>query len=156
MAIVTLNEWEIAMKTTERIFNALLFEAIALAIIIPFSALISGKGTSELVIVGIALSLYTVVWNYFYNLGFDRVFGANREQRTLKTRILHTFGFEGGLIFISIPTIAWFLQIGWLAAMGLEAVFLIFFFFYSTLFHWCYDKYQPYKTWFSMQATKVK
>ncbi|MBP8119440.1 MAG: PACE efflux transporter, partial [Shewanella sp.] len=124
------------MKTTERIFNALLFEAIALAIIIPVSALISGKGTSELVIVGIALSLYTVVWNYFYNLGFDRVFGANREQRTLKTRILHTFGFEGGLIFISIPTIAWFLQIGWLAAMGLEAVFLIFFFFYSTLFHW--------------------
>lgn len=114
------------MKTTERIFNALLFEAIALAIIIPVSALISGKGTSELVIVGIALSLYTVVWNYFYNLGFDRVFGANREQRTLKTRILHTFGFEGGLIFISIPTIAWFLQIGWLAAMGLEAVFLIF------------------------------
>ncbi|ABN62666.1 hypothetical protein Sbal_3185 [Shewanella baltica OS155] len=57
MAIVTLNEWEIAMKTTERIFNALLFEAIALAIIIPVSALISGKGTSELVIVGIALSL---------------------------------------------------------------------------------------------------
>ncbi|MGI2103282.1 chlorhexidine efflux transporter [Shewanella oncorhynchi] len=51
---------------------------------------------------------------------------------------------------------AWFLQIGWLAAMGLEAVFLIFFFFYSTLFHWCYDKYQPYKTWFTMQATKIK
>ena len=84
------------------------------------------------------------------------IWGKSRATH-FKTRILHTFGFEGGLIFISIPTIMFgFLQIGWFGSMGLEAVFWSFFFFYSTLFHWCYDKYQPYKTWFTMQATKVK
>ena len=56
------------MTRNERIFHAVLFEMIALAIIIPAASLITGKGSSDLAVVGIGLSLYTVVWNYIYNL----------------------------------------------------------------------------------------
>ncbi len=94
--------------------------------------------------VGIGLSLYTVVWNYIYNLYFDKWFGSNREDRSLAMRIGHTLGFEGGLIFLSIPVIAWFLQITLLQALALEAGFLIFFLFYATGFNWAYDKIQPF------------
>lgn len=133
------------MQTKERLFHAVSFEALALAIIIPVTSLITGKGTSDLAIVGVGLSLFTVVWNYFYNIAFDRLCPIAREQRSLKVRILHTFGFEGGLIFITVPTIAWFLGITLLEAIMLEAGFLVFFFFYATGFNWCYDRVQPFK-----------
>ncbi|MDF2152462.1 PACE efflux transporter [Vibrio sp. CAU 1672] len=133
------------MARNERIFHAVLFELIALAIIVPVTSLITGKGSSDLAIVGIGLSLYTVVWNYMYNLYFDKWFGANREERGLAMRIGHTVGFEGGLIFITIPVIAWFLQITLLQALALEAGFLVFFLFYATGFNWAYDRVQPYR-----------
>jgi len=41
-------------------------------------------------------------------------------------RLLHTLGFEGGLIFITIPVISWFLSISILQALLLEAGFLLF------------------------------
>ncbi|MGR5238203.1 PACE efflux transporter [Vibrio alfacsensis] len=132
------------MARNERIFHAVLFELLALAILVPVTSLITGQGSSDLAVVGIGLSLYTVVWNYIYNLYFDKWFGANREERSLAMRIGHTVGFEGGLIFITIPVIAWFLQITLLQALALEAGFLVFFLFYATGFNWGYDKVQPY------------
>lgn len=133
------------MKPKERIFHAVLFELIALSILIPVSAFITGKGTSELALVGIGLSLFTVVWNYYYNILFDRYFGSSREQRSLALRIGHTAGFEGGLIFLTVPSIAWFLGISIFEALVLEAGFLVFFFFYATSFNWLYDRYQPHR-----------
>lgn len=140
------------MQTKERIFHAITFEAVALAIIIPATALITGKATGDLAIVGIGLSLFTVVWNYFYNILFDRWFGSDRSNRSLKMRIGHTFGFEAGLIFLTVPTIAWFLQISIGAALLLEAGFLVFFFFYATGFNMAYDRIQPYKWLFGHKA----
>ena len=143
------------MQTKERIFHAITFEAIALAIIIPGTAMITGKATGDLAIVGVGLSLFTVVWNYFYNVLFDRWFGSDRSSRSLAMRIGHTFGFEAGLIFLTVPTIAWFFQISIGAALLLEAGFLVFFFFYATGFNWCYDRLQPYKKIFGHKASAV-
>ncbi|RJX73735.1 PACE efflux transporter [Vibrio sinensis] len=143
------------MQTKERIFHAMSFEAIALAIIIPTTALITGKAGGDLAIVGIGLSLFTVVWNYIYNVLFDRWFGSNRSERSLALRIGHTFGFEGGLIFITVPAMAWFLNISILAALLLEAGFLVFFFFYATGFNWCYDKVQPYRFLFGQKEQAI-
>ncbi|MCL1138980.1 PACE efflux transporter [Shewanella pneumatophori] len=127
------------MTFKDRVIHAILFEAIALAIIVPAASLFSGKQASSMLAVGVGLSLYTVVWNYFYNIWFDKQFGADRANRTLKTRIGHTFGFEGGIIFITVPVVAWFLEITLLQSLALEAAFLIFFFFYVIAFNWCYD-----------------
>ena len=66
-------------------------------------------------------------------------------------RIGHTAGFEGGLIFITVPSIAWFLQITIGQALLLEAGFLVFFFFYATAFNWGYDRIQPYQRWIQNQ-----
>ncbi|KOO05562.1 PACE efflux transporter [Vibrio nereis] len=133
------------MTSKERVFHAVLFEAIALAIVIPVSAIVTGKGASDIALVGVGLSLFTVFWNYYYNMMFDRLFGQDRVQRSLQKRIAHTLGFEGGLIFITVPVIAWFLGISLMNAMLLEAGFLAFFFFYALAFNWWFDKYQPYK-----------
>lgn len=128
------------MKTKERVFHAIIFELIALAILIPAAAMFSNKDASSLMVVGVGLSLYAVVWNYFYNIWFDKQFGSERATRSLLLRIGHTAGFEFGIIFITVPMIAWFLSISLGAALLMEAAFLIFFFFYAIVFNWCYDK----------------
>ncbi|MCL2913310.1 PACE efflux transporter [Shewanella corallii] len=128
------------MGTKERVFHAVLFEALALSLIIPLTALITGKGTGSLAMVGVGLSFYTVIWNYIYNVWFDKACVVPRDQRSLKTRIAHTMGFEGGLVFVTVPVVAWFLDISLWAALVLEAGFLVFFFFYAMAFNWSYDK----------------
>ncbi|MBD1564759.1 PACE efflux transporter [Vibrio sp. S12_S33] len=135
------------MSVKERIFHAVVFELTALAILIPLSALITGQGSGDLAMVGAGLSLLAVVWNYQYNILFDRLFGSDRSGRSAKIRLLHTTGFEGGLVFVSIPAIAWVLESTLWHALILDIGFLVFFFIYTMLFNWCYDKWHPYKLW---------
>ncbi|MDE1313937.1 PACE efflux transporter [Vibrio aestuarianus] len=135
------------MSAKERIFHAVVFELTALAILIPLSTLITGQGSGDLAMVGAGLSLLAVVWNYQYNILFDRLFGSDRSGRSAKMRLLHTTGFEGGLVFVSIPAIAWVLEITLWQALILDIGFLVFFFIYTMVFNWCYDKWQPYKLW---------
>ncbi|MDE1208703.1 PACE efflux transporter [Vibrio aestuarianus] len=143
------------MSVKERIFHAVVFELTALAILIPLSALITGQGSGDLAMVGAGLSLLAVVWNYQYNILFDRLFGSDRSGRSAKIRLLHTTGFEGGLVFVSIPAIAWILEITLWQALILDIGFLVFFFIYTMVFNWCYDKWQPYKL-FSLRSEAQK
>ena len=144
------------MKTVERVFQALLFEAIALLIVIPTSVMIGGFDASKMAIVGIALSLFAMLWNYLYNLIFDKLAGFNRSQRGAKVRIMHAVSFELGMVVITIPVVAWFLKITWQAAIILEAVFLVFMLIYTLVFNWIYDCYQPYQKWFVRHSSHSK
>ena len=139
------------MKNRERVFHAVSFEIILLAIFIPMSALVTQKPSGDLAIIGVSLSLLAVAWNYVYNIGFDKLFGAERIQRGMKLRVLHAVCFETGMVVLGVPLIAWMLQISLLAAVILEAGFLVFILIYTLLFNWLYDHYQPYKNWFGAQ-----
>lgn len=139
------------MTRLERVFHAISFEVFALAMIIPLGLWVTNKEAVEVTLIGVGMSLFVVIWNYIYNSLFDRWFGADRQQRGLLIRLLHTLGFEGGLIVFTLPVMAWILQITWLQALVLEAGFLIFFLFYATTFNYGYDKLQPFqklKAWF--------
>ncbi|UJF22395.1 PACE efflux transporter [Shewanella sp. OMA3-2] len=133
------------MNRTERIFHAIAFELIALLFIVLIAHVFSDEKANSLVVVSILLSLYTVAWNYVYNILFDKVFGHNRLDRSMMKRVIHALGFEGGIVFLSVPLIAWLLDVSLMAALALEAGFLVFFFFYAIGFNWCYDKFQPFQ-----------
>ncbi|MCZ4336312.1 PACE efflux transporter [Shewanella colwelliana] len=132
------------MSTKERIVHAILFEIFALVLVVPIAMLLTEKDASALAAVGVGLSLYTVVWNYFYNIWFDGQFGTDRAERNIWLRIGHSIGFEAGLIFVTVPVIAWFLGLSLWGALMLEAVFLVIFFFYAILFNWCFDSIRTY------------
>lgn len=142
------------MKTVERIFQAVLFEVIVLCIIVPTSVAISGFDTGKMLVVGIGLSLFAMVWNYTYNIMFDKLMGFNRLERGLALRITHAIGFELGMVVITLPAIAFYLNITWLGAAILEAGFLIFILIYTFVFNLVYDKYQPYKILFSKKKSQ--
>jgi uncharacterized membrane protein len=135
------------MNTIERVFQAVIFEVIALMIIIPTTVLVAGYETDKMIIAGIALSIFAMLWNYIYNIAFDKLMGYNRINRGVAIRISHALGFELGMLVITLPLLAWYLSISWLEAVVLEASFLVFIIFYTFIFNWLYDRYQPYKRW---------
>lgn len=137
------------MKTIERIFQAILFEVLALAIAIPLMVVMGDIDAMKMTTVGIGLSLFAMIWNYIYNIIFDSLMGFDRLERTLVLRILHATCFELGMLIVTLPLMAWYLGITWLAAALLELGFLVFIFIYTIVFNWLYDRYQPYKKMFA-------
>tara|TARA_R110000751_G_scaffold307898_2_gene434367 strand:+ start:148305 stop:148721 length:417 start_codon:yes stop_codon:yes gene_type:complete len=128
----------------ERIFQAIFFEVTALALVVPATVVIAGLETQKMLIVGMGLSLFAMFWNYIYNIVFDKWVGQNRIERGGWVRIFHALGFELGMVVITLPALTWYLNISWLAAVTLEAGFLIFILIYTFVFNWLYDRYQPY------------
>lgn len=127
------------MSVKERIYHSLLFEIIALALLVPFGSLISDIDLSHMIWVAVALSLTAMLWNYIYNLLFDRLFGSDRLSRKLLQRIAHGIAFELGLLVVAIPVIMWALELRFIPALLLDLGFVIFYLFFAIAFNWCYD-----------------
>ena len=128
------------MTIKERILHSVLFEVFALIIMMLGASLFTDKNPAMIGGIGIALSLIAMGWNYVYNLGFDKIFGADRLSRTISTRVAHGFGFEGGLLVVTIPVLMWALQMDFWTVLILDLGIVIFFLIYSIIYNWVYDQ----------------
>lgn len=86
------------------------------------------------------IATIAVAWNMLYNWLFDRLQARVGFDRTLGVRMAHAFGFEGGLILIAIPFVAWWLDISVWRALLLDIGFVLFYLPYGFLFNLGYDK----------------
>ena len=129
----------------DRVRHALSFEAVALAIFIPGSALLFGQPLEHMGFIGIASATIATLWNFIYNWGFDRAMLRLRGsvQKTLAIRVVHTLLFEAGLVVMLIPMIAWYLGIGLWAALLMDVAIVIFYLVYGFLFNLAYDRVFP-------------
>lgn len=127
------------MNTKERIFHSVLFEAIALMLVITAAFAFTDAGAKSATGLGLGLSLLAMSWNYAYNLGFNRTFGENRIERTFKMRLGHGLGFELGLIFVTQPFMMWVLQLDFWTVFMMNIGVVIFFLIYAIAYNWCYD-----------------
>lgn len=127
------------MSTNERILHSLLFEVIALSLLIPFGSFFSGIDTGSMTGLAVGLSLTAMCWNYVYNLIFDKYFGANRIHRSLNLRIVHAIVFEFGLLVVTLPAIMWMLNMDFINALILDIGMIIFFVIFAIVYNWCYD-----------------
>ncbi|KWK75139.1 hypothetical protein WM16_00575 [Burkholderia ubonensis] len=124
-----------------KITQAILYEAIAIACISPAIAALFGEGLVYSGALSATMSAIALLWNMVYNTLFER-WEATRAQRTrtLGRRIIHACGFEGGLIFILVPVVAWWLKISWLDAFLVDLGLFAFFFCYAFVFQWAFDR----------------
>ncbi|KWB84511.1 PACE efflux transporter [Burkholderia ubonensis] len=124
-----------------KITQAILYEAIAIACISPAIAALFGEGLVYSGALSATMSAIALLWNMVYNTLFER-WEATRVQRTrtLGRRIIHACGFEGGLIFILVPVVAWWLKISWLDAFLVDLGLFAFFFCYAFVFQWAFDR----------------
>ncbi|KVD01608.1 PACE efflux transporter [Burkholderia ubonensis] len=124
-----------------KITQAILYEAIAIACISPAIAALFGEGLVYSGALSATMSAIALLWNMVYNTLFER-WEATRVQRTrtLGRRIIHACGFEGGLIFILVPVVAWWLKISWFDAFLVDLGLFAFFFCYAFVFQWVFDR----------------
>mgnify|MGYP003110945005 CR=1 FL=1 len=127
------------MNVKERILHSVLFEAIALIFVITAAIVFTDTEAKSATGLAVGLSLIAMVWNYIYNLGFDRIFGQNRIQRSIKMRLGHGLGFELGMVVATLPLMMWVLQLDFWTVFIMDLGVVIFFLVYAIIYNWAYD-----------------
>jgi uncharacterized membrane protein len=123
----------------ERIGHALAFELIALVICAPLFSWLMGTTVTAMGALTLAISLIAMAWNVVYNAAFDRLQRRFGFTRTLTVRVLHAVVFEFGLVLVTVPLAAVWLDISLWQALVLDAGLLLFFLPYTLVFNWVYD-----------------
>ena len=124
----------------ERSFHAVSYEVAGILTSTPIIGLISGKAIGESGALATIVAFIAMAWNYLFNLVFDKLQARRGFTKTFRVRLLHGAGFEVGLIVLSVPAISFIFGMSLLHALILEAGMLIYFFPYTIVFNWAYDK----------------
>ncbi|WP_428772491.1 PACE efflux transporter [Vibrio sp.] len=136
------------MRTTsDRIRHAIGFEVIGLILLV-FGLNQLGFDMGHVGAVGVFFSVVATVWNFYYTKWFDSVM-PKLFKTTVKTslhRVLQSIGFEAGLLILTIPVLAWVLNVGLWQAFLLDLGMVIFYLVYSYFYNWAYDSIYPVAT----------
>lgn len=132
------------MSPLERIFHAVLFEIGAIISTVWLMGSVTEHSNGLLTTTIILISLIALGWNVVFNALFDKLFQGERLARGLSVRLLHTIGFELGLLAFTLPLVAFMLNIGWWEAFLMDIGMTLIVMGYSLIFNWCYD-YLRYK-----------
>ncbi|KAF0808115.1 transmembrane pair domain-containing protein [Alcanivorax xiamenensis] len=135
-----------ALRTAQdRVRHAVLFEVIGLAIMIPVGAYLFQLPAAHMGVLGVAGATIATVWNFVFNLGFDHAMfrWLGHTRKTLRMRVGHALLFEGGLLVMLLPMVAWYLGIGLMQALMMDLAMVVFYLFYAFGFNWAYDRVFP-------------
>lgn len=127
------------MSVIERLFHAVLFEVLAVSLSVLGLVLLTDHPVSSLSGTMIAVATLAMAWNMIFNAIFDRFFPGNREARGLAIRCLQVAAFEGGLLLITVPLMAWMLNVGLWQAFMMDIGVTVFISIYAFVYNYCYD-----------------
>lgn len=134
------------MRTVkDRIRHTLGFEIIGLIVFVPLASWLFGFDIQAIGLIAVVGSIIATLWNYFYNLLFDHAMLNIRGNvsKTVPIRVLHAFLFEGGLLVLFLPMIAWYLGISLWEAFMMDITMTTFYLIYAFIYNWSYDKMFP-------------
>ncbi|AIR91119.1 PACE efflux transporter [Pseudomonas cremoricolorata] len=127
--------------TPRKIVQAILYEAIAVACVAPALAWLFDAGMAQSTALSLIMSGVALSWNMAFNWAFERwESGRKQRRRTLWRRFLHALGFEGGLVLLLLPLVAYWLSISLWQALLTNLALFAFFFVYAFVFQWAFDK----------------
>lgn len=134
------------MRTTgDRIRHTLGFELIGLIVFIPLASAFFGYELHLMGIMVLVASIVATLWNFAYNLVFDRVMLKiyDNTRKTVAIRVLHALLFEAGLIALLLPAIVWYLSVSYWDAFMMDIGMAGFYLVYAFVYNACYDKVFP-------------
>lgn len=124
-----------------RVVQAVLYELVAIAFVAPILSTVFDEPASSSVGLAVALSTIALTWNYVFNALFERWEARQSVRgRSLARRLAHGLGFEGGLVLLFVPVMAYWLQTSALNAFLANLGLLAFFFVYAVAFTWTFDR----------------
>jgi uncharacterized membrane protein len=126
---------------TRRIVQAVLYEVIAVAVVGPALALLFDKAMASTIGLAVLMSTVALVWNYVFNGWFEQWEARQKTKgRSFTRRVMHGLGFEGGLVVMFVPVMAYWLDTSLLIAFAADIGVLGFFFVYAVAFTWVFDR----------------
>ncbi|MBS7699016.1 MULTISPECIES: PACE efflux transporter [unclassified Chelatococcus] len=129
----------------DRMRHAILFEVIGLAVFTPTAALLFNQPVAHMGVIGVVSATIATTWNFLFNLAFDHALVRLRghSRKTVMIRVTHAILFEGGLVIMLIPMIAWYLGISLWAALMMDIAIVAFYLVYAFVFNIVYDRVFP-------------
>lgn len=127
--------------TVRRVVQAILYELFAIAFVGPAMSLMFGQSVGSTLALAFVMSTIALAWNYVFNGLFEAWESRQAVKgRSFKRRLAHGIGFEGGLVFLLVPVMAYWLETTLLKAFIADLGILAFFFVYAIVFTWAFDK----------------
>lgn len=124
-----------------KVVQAILYELVGMAFVSPMIAYAFDETLAYSGTLAALLSLSAMSWNMLFNALFERWEARQVERsRTLRRRLLHAAGFEGGLAILLVPLMAWWLHISFVEAFVADLGLLLFFLIYAFVFQWGFDR----------------
>jgi len=124
-----------------KVVHATLFEIAAVVIVGLGLSWLFNQDVNQTGGLAIATSLIAMAWNMAFNTGFEAWERRQADRRrTVRRRVAHAIGFEGGMVAMTLPLIAWWLGIGWWEALLTDLGLMAFFLVYAFAFNWAFDR----------------
>ncbi len=118
-----------------------LYEFIAIILSAILLELMSSAGAADSLGLAVAASVAAIIWNLIFNSLFERWEASRNQQgRSLGVRVVHAIGFEGGLLVMLVPLVAWWYGVSLWQAMLMDLALLVFFLIYTFVFTWAFDR----------------
>ena len=129
----------------DRIRHTVMFEVIGLALVIPGGAMLFNLPATHMGVIGVGSATVATLWNFVFNLGFDHAMlrFTGHTRKTLALRVLHALLFEGGLLVLLLPPMAWYLGMGLWETLVMDLAIVVFYVVYAFLFNLAYDRAFP-------------
>jgi uncharacterized membrane protein len=126
--------------TRRRIVYITLYEAFAIVAASAGLAWMSDRSLATSGVLGAVTSVIAVAWNLAFNALFERWEARQAKRgRSVLRRAVHAIGFEGGLVVMQVPLIAWWLGVDLTTAVLMDLGLLVFFLGYTFVFNWVFD-----------------
>ncbi|MCE3272164.1 MAG: hypothetical protein K0S57_2561 [Ramlibacter sp.] len=126
---------------TRRVLQAILYEVFAIAFVGPVLSFAFDKPPASTLGLAFVLSSIALAWNYVFNALFERWEARQSVRgRSFLRRLAHGAGFEGGLVVLLVPVMAFWLEISFFNAFLANLGLLAFFFVYAIAFTWAFDR----------------
>jgi len=124
-----------------RVVYVSIYELIAIGVATLGLAQFSSQGTAHAGVMAVVSSAIAVAWNILFNTLFERWEARQTVRgRSLRRRIAHAVGFEGGLVFILVPLFAWWFEVSLWQALVMDLGLVVFFLCYTFVFNWGFDR----------------
>ena len=126
---------------THKILYAVLFEALGIAVASCGLLLMSDASPAQSLILSAATASIALVWSLGYNALFEAWETRQATKgRSTRRRAVHALLFEGGLVILMVPVMAWWLGVSFAQALVYEAGLIALFIAYTYFFTWSFDR----------------
>ncbi len=127
--------------TRRKIVYAVSFEALGTLVVTGYLWLVSEASPTSALALSVLTATIALCWSFAFNTVFEAWEARQAVKgRSLARRTAHAILFEGGLVLLLLPVMAWWLQVSLWQALVYEAGLIALFIVYTYLFTWGFDR----------------